>query len=196
MSQKTKAICEGAVMVALSLILGMIRLYRLPDGGSITIAILPLVFFAIRHGPSWGFLAGFAFGGLDYILNYGIAIDWTTILCDYFLAYGFLGLGAGLFRVRRRNAYIGTLAGGIMMFLCSYLVGVFVWGKYMPEVFLGMPMTSPWFYSFLYNISWAGPDVVLTLIIFAMLYRVQPMRRYLMGEDLIPAKQQKQPNHA
>ncbi|MDE7245083.1 MAG: energy-coupled thiamine transporter ThiT, partial [Oscillospiraceae bacterium] len=51
-------------------------------------------FFAIRHGPSWGFLAGFAFGGLDYILNYGIAIDWTTILCDYFLAYGFLGLGA------------------------------------------------------------------------------------------------------
>ena len=62
MSQKTRPLCEGAVMVALALILGMLRLYRLPDGGSITIAILPLTFFALRYGPGWGFLAGFAFG--------------------------------------------------------------------------------------------------------------------------------------
>ena len=185
MSQKTKAICEGAVMVALALILGMLRLDRLPDGGSITIAILPLAFFAIRHGPGWGFLAGFAFGGLDYVLNYGIAIDWTTILCDYFLAYGLLGLGAGLFRGRRSSAFFGTLTGGALMFLSSYLVGVFVWGKYMPEVFLNMPMTSPWVYSFLYNILWAGPDVALTLVIFAALSRARPMRKYLEGADLL-----------
>ena len=34
----------------------MLRLHRLPDGGSITIAILPLVFFAVRYGPGWGFI--------------------------------------------------------------------------------------------------------------------------------------------
>ena len=67
---------------------------------------------------------------------------------------------------------------------CSYLVGVFVWGKYMPAIFLGMPMTSPWFYSFLYNITWAGPDVALTLVIYALLYRVRSLRRYLLREDL------------
>ena len=184
MSQKTKALCEGAIMVALALILGMLRLNRLPDGGSITLSILPLTCFALRYGSAWGFLAGFAFGGLDYVLNYGIAIDWTTILCDYFLAYGMLGLGAGLFKGRRGSAYSGTLAGGALMFLCSYLVGVFVWGKYMPAIFLGMPMTSPWFYSFLYNITWAGPDVALTLVIYALLYRVRSLRRYLLREDL------------
>ena len=54
MSQKTKALCEGAIMVALALILGMLRLYRLPDGGSITLSILPLVFFAVRPGPAGG----------------------------------------------------------------------------------------------------------------------------------------------
>ena len=77
LSAKTKALCEAAVMAALAVILGMLRLYRLPDGGSITIAILPLVFFAVRYGPGWGFLAGFAYGGLDYIVGQGIAIDWT-----------------------------------------------------------------------------------------------------------------------
>ena len=32
---------------------------------------------------------------------------------------------------------LGDRRGGALMFLSSYLVGVFVWGKYMPEVFLG-----------------------------------------------------------
>lgn len=184
MNKKTKALCEGAIMVALALILGMIRLYRLPDGGSITIAILPLVFFAVRYGVGWGFLAGFVYGGLDYIIGQGMAIDWTTIICDYFLAYGLLGLGAGLFKGRRFSAYWGTLVGGALMFLSSYLVGVFVWGKWMPEEFLGLTMTTPWFYSFLYNITWAGPAVVLTLIVFAILYQVKPLNRYLTGQDL------------
>ena len=184
MSKQTRALCEGAVMAALAIILGLLRLYRLPNGGSITIAILPLVFFAVRHGAGWGFLVGFVYGGLDYVVGHGVAIDWTSIICDYFLAYGLLGLGAGLFRGRRWSACWGTLLGGALMFLSSYLVGVFVWGKYMPEEFLGMTMTTPWFYSFLYNIIWAGPDVALTLVIFLILYQVKPMRRLLMAQDL------------
>ena len=51
--KSTRALCEGGIMVALAVILGMLRLYRLPNGGSITIAILPLVFFAARYGPGW-----------------------------------------------------------------------------------------------------------------------------------------------
>ena len=184
LSTRTKAVCEAAVMVALALALGNLRLYRLPNGGSITLAILPLVFFAIRYGVGWGFLAGFVYGGLDYIVGLSSAIDWTTIICDYFLAYGLLGLGAGAFKGRKWSACWGTLLGGGLMFLSSYFVGVFVWGQYMPEEFLGMTMTTPWFYSFLYNISWAGPDIVLTLIIFIIFYRLRPMRRFLDRQDL------------
>lgn len=183
MSKRTRALCEGAVMVALSIILGMLRLYRLPDGGSITLNMLPLVFFAVRYGPGWGALAGFVYGGLDYIVGSGLAIDWTTILCDYFLAYTLLGLGAGLFHRSKYRAYLGTIVGGTLRFLASYLVGVFVWGKYMPEVFFGMPMTSPWFYSFLYNISYIGPAVVLILVIFTILQQVKPIQKLLLPEE-------------
>ena len=124
MSQKTKALCEGAVMVALAVILGMLRLYRLPDGGSITLTILPLVLFAVRYGAGWGALAGISFGILDYVVGSGIAIDWTSILFDYIFSYGLLGLGAGLFKKRRWSAYWGTLVGGVLLFLSCYLVGV------------------------------------------------------------------------
>ena len=185
LSKRTRMICEAAVMVALAIILGQLRLYRWPNGGSITLAILPLVFFAIRHGMGWGFLAGFVFGALDYVVGQGISIDWTTIICDYFLAYGLLGFGAGLFKGRKWGAYWGTLVGGTLMFLSSYLVGVFVWGKWMPDEFLGLTMTTPWFYSFLYNISWAGPCVILTLIVFTFFYRLKLMRQLLEGHDLI-----------
>lgn len=181
---RIRALCEGGVMVALAVILGMLRLYRLPNGGSITIAILPLVFFAVRYGPGWGFLAGFAYGGLDYIVGHGIAIDWTSILFDYFLSYGLLGLGAGLLHKNKYRAYIGTVVGGVLMFLSCYLVGVFIWGKYMPEEFLGLTMTTPWFYSFLYNIISVGPNVVLTLILFVLLHRVKPIRKQLLPEEV------------
>lgn len=184
LSVRTKAICEAAIMVALAYALGNLRLYRLPDGGSITLAIMPLIFFAIRYGAGWGFLAGFVYGGLDYLIGLSSAIDWTTIICDYFLAYGLLGLGAGVCRGHKYSAYWGTLLGGVLMFLSSYLVGVFVWGKYMPEEFLGMTMTTPWFYSFLYNISWAGPCIALTLLVFIIFYQLRPMRRFLERQDL------------
>ena len=183
MNKRTKALCEAAVMIALSLVLEQIVLYRLPNGGSVTLSALPIVFFAIRHGMGWGAMAGFVFGGLNYLMG-GSAIDWTTIICDYFLAFSMLGLGAGVFKGRKYAGYAGTVLGVGLQFLASYLVGVFVWGKWMPDEFLGMTMTTPWFYSFLYNILWAAPDLVLTLIVFALLYQVKPMRRYLYGEDL------------
>lgn len=187
-STQIKTICEAAVLVALALVLGNLRLYRYPNGGSVTLAMLPLVFFAIRHGAGWGFLAGFVYGGLDYMIGLSSAIDWTTIICDYFLAYGLLGLGAGVFKGRRWSAYTGALAGGVLRFLASYLVGVFVWGKYMPEEFLGMTMTTPWFYSFLYNASYIVPSILVTAVVFAVFYQIQPMRRFLDCQDLAGAK--------
>ena len=125
-------------MVAMSLILEFLVLYRLPNGGSVTLSALPIVFFAVRHGMGWGAMAGFVFGGLNYIVGNGIAIDWTTIICDYFLAFCLLGLGAGMFKGRKGGAYAGTVVGVSLQFLASYLVGVFVWGKWMPEEFLGL----------------------------------------------------------
>ena len=191
MNKNVKALCEAAIMVAIALVIDLLKEVlpgQLPNGGSLlNISMLPIVFFAIRYGAGWGAMAGFVFGTLNYIIGNGIAIDWTTMVCDYLVAFTLLGFGAGLFKGRKWAAVWGSLVGGTLQFLSSYLVGVFVWGKWMPESFLGMPMTSPWIYSFLYNILWAAPNIVLTIIVFILLSRTKAVRRYLQGLD-IPQK--------
>ena len=186
----TKALTEGAIMVALALVLNLLKdvipLGQLPNGGSLlNVTMVPLVLYGIRWGVARGAMAGFIFGGLNYVIGNGIAIDWTTILCDYFLAFAMLGLGAGLFKGKKHAVYFGSLVGGGLQFLASYLVGVFVWGRWMPEAFLGMPMTSPWIYSLLYNGLWAVPNIALSLVLFAALQK--PMGKYIRGEDLATA---------
>ena len=127
MSKKTRALTEAAIMVAMALVLELISLYKLPNGGSVTLSAVPIVFFAVRHGMGWGAMAGFVFGGLNYIMG-GSAIDWTTIIFDYFLAFAMLGMGAGIFKGRKWGAHAGAIFGISLQFLASYLVGVFVWG--------------------------------------------------------------------
>lgn len=183
MNRKTRTLCEAAILIALSVALEMITLYKLPNGGSVTLSMVPIILFAVRHGIGWGAMAGFVFGGINYMMG-GSAIDWTTIICDYFIAFSMLGFGAGLFRGKKLGCIFGSLTGVTLQFIASYLVGVFVWGKWMPDEFLGMTMTTPWIYSFLYNILWAGPDLVLSVVVFAVLYQVVPMRKYLVGQDL------------
>ena len=81
--------------------------------------------------------------------------------------------------------FYGTVIGGLLRFLAHYLVGALVWGKYMPDEFFGMSMTSPWFYSLLYNGSYMLLDIILCAVVFALLYR--PLKKYFTGADLIAA---------
>ena len=46
----TRMLCEGAIMVALSQILSYIKLMELPNGGSLTPAMFPILLFAVRWG--------------------------------------------------------------------------------------------------------------------------------------------------
>ena len=52
----------------------------------------------------------------------------------------------------------------------------------MPEAFLGMTMTSPWFSSLLYNGAYMVLDLILCLVVFALL--AKPMKPYLLAQDI------------
>lgn len=179
---KTRLLCEAAVMMALAQIFSYIKLYEFPNGGSVDCAMIPIILFAVRYGPLWGCGVGFVYGAMQYFFANGISIDWTTIICDYFLAYALLGLGAGLFRGKKYGVYLGTLSGGLFRFLTHLTVGAIVWGKYMPPEFFGMTMTNPWFYSSLYNGSYMVLDMTICFVIFALLYR--PLKKYFTCADL------------
>ena len=181
-NSKTHTLCEAAMLIALAQILSYIPLYKFPNGGSVDCAMVPIILFAVRHGCGWGAGVGFVYGFLQYFAGNGIAIDWTTIICDYFLAYTLLGFGAGLLPRRKDSVYLGTVIGGVLRFLAHYVIGAVVWGKWMPESYFGMTMTTPWFYSLLYNGSYMLPDILICLVIFALLYK--PLKKYFTAADL------------
>jgi len=175
MNKKTRTLCEAAVMIALAQILSYIRIYRFPDGGSVDPAMLPIIIFAVRAGLGWGTGAGFVFGVLQYFLGNGIAIDWTTLVGDYLVAYTLLGFGAGLgCYFRRGGLALGTLFGCLLRFGVHLMTGVYIWGVYMPESFFGMTMTGPWLYSALYNGSYMALDFAICIILVLILGRAAP----------------------
>lgn len=179
-SKRTRMLCEGALLVAAAQILSYVKLFELPNGGSLTPAMFPVLLFAVRWGLGSGLLAGFVFGVLQFMFDGGFALGWQSIVGDYLVAFGVLGL-AGLFRGKRWGIFAGTLAGCFARFAVHYVVGATIWAEWMPEEFFGMTMTTPWFYSLLYNGSYMLPNAVLALAIAAGLYR--PMKRYFISQD-------------
>lgn len=181
---KLRALCEGALLVALAQVLGYIKLFELPQGGSVSLSMLPIFIYCARWGFGPGMLASFAFSLLQLLLDGAYAFGWQSMLGDYIVAFTVLGL-AGLFHGKKNGFFIGCVVGSAARFLVHYLVGVIVWGEYMPDTFFGMTMTTPWFYSALYNGSYMLLDLALCLVVGWLLWK--PLGKYIRGED-IPAK--------
>ena len=177
----TRALVEGALFLALAQVLSYLKLFELPQGGSITLSMLPIFLFCARWGFGPGMLTSFAFSVLQLILDGAYAWSWQSILGDYIIAFTLLGL-AGAFHKRKGGFFIGTAVGCAARFLSHYITGATVWAEYMPDEFFGITMHSPWFYSALYNGSYMLVDLLLCILVAALLW--QPLGKYIRGEDL------------
>lgn len=170
-----RALTEGAIFIALAEILSFLPFYRFPWGGSIDFAMLPILVACVRWGFGPGMLVSVAHAILQALFEGGIAIGWQSIVGDFLLAYAVLGV-AGLFRGRFVPA---TIVACTLRFLVHYVVGATIWAEYMPDTFFGMTMTTPWFYSALYNGAYMLPNTLLVLIAGILLLKT-PARKYLL----------------
>ena len=176
-SKTIRTLCEGALMIAIAEILSFLPLYKMPWGGAIDLAMLPIFLFCFKWGLGPGMIVSTAHAVLQTLFEGGIAIGWQSIIGDFLLAYMVLGI-AGLFRKMKGGYYWGTLTGCALRFLVHYVVGATIWAAYMPPEFFGMTMTSPWLYSALYNGAYMLPDCILVLFVGCLLFRT-PAKRYL-----------------
>lgn len=178
---RLRALCEGAIFVAIAQILGYIKLFALPEGGSVTLNMLPVFVYCARWGFGPGMLVSFTLSLLQLLLDGAYAYSWQSIIGDYLVAYTVIGL-AGMFSRKKNGFFIGAAVGALARFLVAWAVGAIVWGEYMPDSFFGMTMTSPWFYSALYNGSYLLINTVLCILVGALLWK--PLGKYIRGEDL------------
>ena len=122
---RVRALCEGAVLVAVAQILSYLKLWEMPWGGSVVLSMIPLVLYAVRWGLGAGLLGGFAFGVLQFMFDGGFAIGWQSIVGDYLVAFTVLGL-AGLVARRKSGVFTGTLIAGFSRFLVHIAITLLV----------------------------------------------------------------------
>jgi len=171
MKPTTRILSEAAVLVALAGALNFVKIYALPQGGSITAgAMIPICWFALRRGVKWGVFAGVVFGFV-VMLN---PVDFYVVhpaqfLLDYPIAFGALGL-AGAFR---RQPLVGVGVGIFGRFLSHFSSGVIFFSMFAP------PGMSAFVYSAIYNGSYLVGEFVVTVVIMFLLVKRRALELYL-----------------
>ena len=179
---RVRALTEGAIFVALAFVLSFVKLYELPNGGSLTPAMFPILLYALRWGLGRGLGAGFLFGLLQLIFDGAYAWGWQSIVLDYLLAFAPLGL-AGIFRGKAWGIFPGTLIGCLGRFAVHYLSGVTIYRIIEPTSVPGFgTYDNPHLYSLVYNGSYMLPNMLLALLLAGLLY--VPLKRFYSGGDL------------
>lgn len=163
----TQMIVEAGLMLALAVILAQFKLYKMPQGGSISLKLLPLMIFAIRWGAPAGMIVGALFGVITLIIKPEIVHPIQVIL-DYPLPSALMGL-AGITFLDNKYEFKGYIPfivlSYVLRLVVHFLSGIIYFAQYTPE---GM---SPAYYSFVYNITYLGPELLIFLVFMGLFWK-------------------------
>ena len=160
---------ECSIMIALSAVLSIVKLFELPYGGSITPAsMLPIIIIAYRHGAAVGCGSALASSLIQMLLglnNFSYFTTWQSALTlaalDYVVAFGVFGLAGALKRFIRNQGLCmitGAVACSVLRYICHVISGATVWAG------LSIPTEAALVYSLSYNATYMIPEtIILTL---------------------------------
>ena len=165
----TRALVYGAVAVALSFALSYARLFKLPQGGSVTFAsLLPLMIYCMMFGTRRGLLVCLVYGTLQALQDPYI-IHPMQFLLDYPLAFGLIGV-SGIFVEKNlfKNKIVGFVLGAVLAvglrYACHVCSGVFAFADYFYwDSELMSKYDSAAVYSLAYN-SFALVDMAIAIV--------------------------------
>ncbi|MGB4442199.1 MAG: energy-coupled thiamine transporter ThiT [Coriobacteriia bacterium] len=167
---------EIGLTIALSAVLGMLTVWQMPQGGSISFVMLPLFVLALLRGPAVGLGAGALYGIVDYMLK-PYWFHAVQVVLDYPIAFAACGL-AGLFAVRFASLSRDRRWGAALWTAIVPGIAVGAAGRYLAHVLSGLVFFSsyaveagqaPLVYSLAYNsfvlVSAAASAVVAAAVL-------------------------------
>ncbi len=180
--EKLIMLAESSVMLALSIVLSMVKIWEMPMGGSITLlSMLPVCLLSARYGVKGALPVAFLNSAVQLFM--GIASGNVFVYCatpliavmcalfDYIVPYSVLGF-AGIFKKKLGNTgfLLGVVLCIFLRFICHYITGVAIWGQWAENM-------SPYLYSLIYNGQYMLPECVLTCAGAFILIKSQVMER-------------------
>ncbi|MDR2073981.1 MAG: energy-coupled thiamine transporter ThiT [Oscillospiraceae bacterium] len=121
-TQRTLIISEMAICISLAFVLNeFLPFFRGPNGGSITLAPVPLFVFAFKRGAKFGALAGFIMSTLKIAFKFYIPpnANFFTItgsaLLDYVIPYVAFGVAPLLVKNKTKKQKSITTAIGVLV---------------------------------------------------------------------------------
>lgn len=155
---KVQTLVEVSLAAAVALVLSLLPVWRMPQGGSVSLAMIPIFVIALRRGTKAGFVAGGLLGVLKLLFG-AFMLHPVQVILDYPLPFALLGL-AGLFPAK---PFLGIILGSCGRFVSHVLAGVVFFAAYAPEG------VSPLVYSLTYNASYLVFEVILALVVIRLL---------------------------
>ncbi|WP_211653614.1 energy-coupled thiamine transporter ThiT [Planococcus alpniumensis] len=174
---------EIAIFAALGFVLDFIA-FRMPQGGSVSLVMIPIVLMAFRRGIAAGVVTGLLVGLLQIVtgfisvapLSFGFVV--MQVILDYLLAYGVVGLAA-MVRGRYLEAVkakktgkiivmvaLGVLIGSFLRYVIHVITGILFFGMFADgNVFI---------YSAVYNATYMIPVAIVAAIVCSLLFITAP----------------------
>ncbi len=160
--KKLHLLTEIAASVALSVICSFIKVFEMPQGGSVALTMIPILLIAFRRGPLAGVVTGGIYGLISMAMA-GTIYHPLSILLDYVLAFALVG-SAGFFRKSLPGVLGGTVLGIAGRFVSSLVSGAVLFGSFAPAG------QNPWVYSLIYQASYLVPELIICLVVMGILY--------------------------
>lgn len=170
-----RMIVEGGIMIALAIVLTQFKLYKAPQGGSVTAgSMVPLMLFAIRWGIGPGIGVGVVYGLLHFIMD-PFFLNLPQFLFDYIIPYGSMGIAgisSNLVKKGKSNAYIAVVISStlavLMRMVSHVLSGVIFFSEYAGS-------QNPWIYSIGYNAGYLIPELIISIVVLVLIWK--PLQR-------------------
>ncbi len=117
-------IAEVGIAAGLSFILSLFPIWRMPQGGSITLSMLPVLVVAFRRGIVPGLVCGLIAGVFQSVADPYI-VSLPQFILDYGLSYTVLGF-AGLRLKDEESKVPGAIIIGVYTAIILYAVWLFI----------------------------------------------------------------------
>jgi len=154
-----QTVAEIGVALALAAILGQVRLFVMPQGGSVSLELLPVIFIAVRRGVVPGLIAGLLYGLLQLGLPGAFVYHPAQAVLDYPLAFMSLAV-AGFVDVRGwRSLTLAVTMALAPRLAFHFLSGLIFFAAYAPG------WEAPWLYALTYNLLYLVPEGALTVLL-------------------------------